>query len=77
MAQKTLTEFADEAARATSRWYGRVAYWSSPGTPYMSCRDWFLQHWRQHPRSSPDGGSTIEHELSLPWLRHTKRVEPS
>jgi len=68
MAQKTLPELADEAARATNRWYGRVSRWASPGTPYMSCRDWFLEHWQQHPRSSPDGGITIENEPVVPWL---------
>jgi hypothetical protein len=58
-----ITELADRAARETSRWYGRVAYWAAPGTPFMSCRDWFLEHWRQHPSTAPDGvGPIIEHD---------------
>jgi hypothetical protein len=62
---KDLDAAADAAARQTGRWYGRINRWASPGTPYMSCKDWFLEFWQAHPRSSPDGGMTIEHEPTM------------
>ncbi len=50
-----MDELAEEAGRATSRWYGRVATFQDyiNRMPVMSCADWFKRHWREHPRSSP------------------------
>ncbi len=48
-----LDRLAEEASRATSRWYGRVARFNELPTAWTSCKDWFLRHWQEHPRASP------------------------
>lgn len=61
-APKTLDEFAQAASRATARWYGRVAKFNEPPGKWLSYKDWYLEHWRIHPATSPDAKTTIEHD---------------
>lgn len=48
-----LDVLAEQASRATSRWYGSVRRFNVPPEPWVSCADWFKAHWRAHPDSSP------------------------
>jgi hypothetical protein len=50
-----IDELAEQASRATSRWYGRVATFEDyiNRMPMLSCAEWFKAHWRAHPSASP------------------------
>ena len=48
-----LDELAEQASRETSRWYGKVRHFNEPPAPWISCKDWFLAHWRAHATASP------------------------
>lgn len=58
-----IDRLAGQAASDTYKWYGRLGGFDANNhVPPMPLTDWFKRHWELHPRSSPDGGATIEHE---------------
>lgn len=57
----TMQQFATQAATATRRWYGQRWPWDMRVNPrIVSCEEFFVEHWRRFPATSPDGGAIID-----------------
>jgi hypothetical protein len=59
---KPIDEYAEQANRAVGRYYGHRLIFGHDLRPYVRCQDWFREHWRRFPWTSPDGGKIIDNE---------------
>jgi hypothetical protein len=59
---KPIDDYAEQANRAVGRYYGHRLMFGHDLRPYIRCQDWFKEHWRRFPWTSPDGGRIIDNE---------------
>jgi hypothetical protein len=51
---KTIEEYAKLAARDTQQWYGATRSFTDKNPrPAIPCTEFFVQHWTNHPTTSP------------------------
>jgi hypothetical protein len=59
---KPIDDYAEQANRAVGRYYGQRMSFTEQRRTYIRCQDWFKEHWRRFPWTSPDGGKIIDND---------------